>query len=138
MPSILLNSVDDPKMSAPQKHKWQDDALCSQVGIDFFFPKKGGSVLDAKLICAGCDVLLKCLAYALEAEASEEAESGMKSHRYGFFGGLSPNQRMEIARLMKEHPQMTLEQAYLVVSRQGVRKGGKRGKLAASQESQAL
>ena len=102
MGSIRLAVIDDPRMSAPLKEEWQDDALCAQVGTEIFFPKKGGTTLDAKLICEGCDVILECLEYALANE---------HSMRNGIFGGLSERERRKLVKLMEEEPLISLEQA---------------------------
>ena len=71
-------------------YKWQDDALCAEIGTEMFFPRKGGSTEDAKRICAACDVREACLKYAL----------AMEENPPGVWGGTSPRQR----RLMRERP----------------------------------
>lgn len=45
---------------------WRDDALCTQVGGDIFYPETGESARPAKSICARCDVRSQCLQYALD------------------------------------------------------------------------
>lgn len=102
MGSIRLAVIDDPRMTAPLKEEWQDDALCAQVGTEVFFPPKGGNTLDAKLICEGCDVILQCLEYALANE---------HSMRFGIFGGLSERERRKLIKFMEEDPLISLEQA---------------------------
>lgn len=66
---------------------WQDDALCAEVGTEMFFPDKGGSTVEAKKICAACEVREQCLAYALE-----------QGERYGIYGGKSERERRTIRR----------------------------------------
>ncbi|HMT18942.1 MAG TPA: WhiB family transcriptional regulator [Candidatus Saccharibacteria bacterium] len=44
---------------------WQEEANCSGVDPNLFFPEQGASSRDAKEICAGCIVRLECLDYAL-------------------------------------------------------------------------
>jgi WhiB family redox-sensing transcriptional regulator len=67
---------------------WYDDALCAQVDHDSFYPELGGSTVDAKKVCAGCDVREKCLEYALE-----------NNERHGVWGGLSEQQRRKLAQV---------------------------------------
>lgn len=102
MGSIRLAVIDDPRMSAPLKEEWQDDALCAQIGMDAFFPPKGGSTLEGKLICEGCDVVLQCLEYAMANEHSS---------RYGIFGGLSERERKKLIKLRVERPLLSLDEA---------------------------
>ncbi len=67
--------------------KWRDDALCAQVGGDLWFPEKGGSVMDARKICAQCPVAEQCLQYALDT-----------NQRDGIYGGTTPMQRRALRR----------------------------------------
>ncbi len=68
---------------------WQDGALCRQVDPELFFPDKGGSVREAKKVCARCDVLPECRLNGL----TENLDSS------GVWGGLSHKERLSIARL---------------------------------------
>ncbi|MBF6138237.1 WhiB family transcriptional regulator [Nocardia otitidiscaviarum] len=61
---------------------WRELALCSQTDPDVFFPEKGGSTREAKLVCGRCEVQGECLEYAL---AHDE--------RFGIWGGLSERER---------------------------------------------
>lgn len=124
MGSSRLAAVDDPRLTPAQKHPWMDGALCAQVGIDPFFPKKGGSSIDAKAICLGCDVKIKCLAFAMNTEEHEV-------DRHGIFGGLSERERKRLARMLQEDPSMTLEQGRRAIMDTWRTKGKKRKKLAA-------
>lgn len=74
----------------PEREPWMDDALCTQVDPEAFFPPKGGSNRDAKKLCAECPVRAECLAYALEND-----------ERFGIWGGLSPRDRRRLQR--KQH-----------------------------------
>jgi WhiB family redox-sensing transcriptional regulator len=69
----------------PGEVSWQDASLCSQTDPEAFFPEKGGSVREAKRVCAACPVRTECLEYALE-------------HRepFGIFGGKTERQRRAI------------------------------------------
>ncbi len=65
--------------------EWQADGLCAQTDPEEFYPDKGGSVLRAKSVCAGCNVRAECLEYALA-----------NNERYGIWGGLSERERRRI------------------------------------------
>jgi WhiB family redox-sensing transcriptional regulator len=64
---------------------WRQDALCAETDPEAFFPDKGGSTREAKLVCRGCPVRGECLEYAL---ANEE--------RFGIWGGLSERERRRV------------------------------------------
>jgi WhiB family redox-sensing transcriptional regulator len=64
---------------------WVQDALCAQTDPEAFFPDKGGSTHDAKAVCASCDVVAECLAYALRND-----------ERFGIWGGLSERERRKL------------------------------------------
>jgi WhiB family redox-sensing transcriptional regulator len=64
------------------KIDWQQEALCAQVDNEMFFPEKGGSTKEAKIVCGHCDVAALCLKYALS-----------KNERFGVWGGLSERER---------------------------------------------
>lgn len=66
---------------------WQGDALCAQTDPEAFFPEKGGSVREAKRVCASCEVCAECLGYAL----SHDIE-------FGVWGGLTERQRRKLKR----------------------------------------
>lgn len=61
---------------------WQDEALCAEVGGDFWFPENGASAGDAKRICNECPVRTQCLEYAVTGHIT-----------WGIFGGVSPKGR---------------------------------------------
>ena len=75
--------------AGPTWLKWQDAALCAEVGDDFWFPEKGGSTRAAKRVCRACTVSAECLDYAL---AHDE--------RFGIWGGFSERER----RVIKQRP----------------------------------
>jgi WhiB family redox-sensing transcriptional regulator len=65
------------------------DMLCLQVDPELFFPEKGASARDAKMVCASCPLAAielggngRCLEVALE-----------NNEVYGVFGGLGPLER---------------------------------------------
>lgn len=61
---------------------WMQDAACTQVDPDMFFPNPGDHAWDARAICMGCPVQGDCLAYALRT-----------GQRDGIWGGLTPGER---------------------------------------------
>jgi WhiB family redox-sensing transcriptional regulator len=69
-----------------------DDAICRQIGIEIFFPKKGPQMLPhiaaAKKVCWRCPVRRACLDYAQ-----------VNSIEYGVWGGYTRNERRAIKRL---------------------------------------
>jgi len=75
-------------MGPAEDQPWWERAACLGRDADCFFPEKGGSTRDAKRICAGCEVRLECLEYAL---ANDE--------RFGIWGGLSERERRRLKRI---------------------------------------
>lgn len=74
--SMLLSTHPD------DEYDWREDARCSQVDPDAFFPETGKPARDAKRICAGCPVREQCLMDALT-----------RDERYGVWGGTTPHER---------------------------------------------
>lgn len=72
----------------PQKHRWQDSAVCSQTNPEVFFPGLGMTYSDARTFCGSCIVRSNCLEKAMAEEGA--AYSG---DRHGMFGGLTPRER---------------------------------------------
>jgi len=66
---------------------WTVDALCAQVDPDLFYPEKGDQAREAKRLCAGCDVRVECLAYALA-----------HGERHGVWGGVAERERRRMHR----------------------------------------
>jgi len=64
---------------------WWFEGLCAQTDPELFFPEKGGSVREAKAVCAGCPVRGDCLEYALA-----------HGERYGVWGGTSEHERRRL------------------------------------------
>ena len=67
--------------------KWHDKALCTQVGGDLFYPRKGESTEEAKAVCRSCEARVPCLAYALRARDGE-----------GIYGGFTERVRLKVGR----------------------------------------
>jgi WhiB family redox-sensing transcriptional regulator len=65
---------------------WMADALCAQTDPDLFLPDGQGTnnATAAKKICAQCDVIEQCLAWALATGAE------------GTLGGMSEKERKKI------------------------------------------
>lgn len=78
----VLNLFDE--LTAPGED-WRDLALCAEVDSEIFFPEKGCSTREAKLICRLCDVRAECLSFALELD-----------ERFGIYGGLSERGRRRL------------------------------------------
>jgi WhiB family transcriptional regulator, redox-sensing transcriptional regulator len=61
---------------------WVEQALCTRVDPEWFFPKAGSSPHRAKKVCARCPVRLECLAWALT-----------HNEEFGVWGGTSEQER---------------------------------------------
>ncbi len=64
-----------------------ENPLCAQIGGDFWFPDKEGTVSFgesqyAKSICKSCTHKIEC------------AEWGIHKEQFGIWGGLAPRQRL--------------------------------------------
>lgn len=72
---------------------WMERAACAETDPDLFFPELDSMWrLDAaRKVCANCDVVEACLAYALKNRFEE-----------GVWGGLSPNQRRLLMRKVRQ------------------------------------
>jgi WhiB family redox-sensing transcriptional regulator len=66
---------------------WKDDAACTGMDYDTFFPAVGYNQHDlhARTICDKCPVKLPCLMFAVNNRIG-----------YGIWGGLTPIQRKRI------------------------------------------
>lgn len=61
--------------------EWRSRAACRGMGPTLFFvEEKGGAYLEARRICAGCEVRAEC------------ADAGLSEH-FGCWGGKSPSDR---------------------------------------------
>lgn len=102
-PANLPLSLDDSLKSLltiqnAEESAWRDDAICSQIDPELFFPesefsgtkkqkrleakRRQASLKDAKAICAQCPVRTKCLEQAL---ANDEP--------FGVWGGMTQLER---------------------------------------------
>ena len=80
-----MSAPDFVNIVAPPE--WMADGLCAEVDPELFYPEGGESNRDAKRICAGCEVRVECLAYAL---AHRE--------RFGVWGGTTERERRRMRR----------------------------------------
>lgn len=93
----VISFIDEPTLlvhihDANTIHqRWQSHAACKDLATtDTYFPDDGEAPsLSALAICAACPVAAQCLATALIHEATDE-------YRYGWWGGLSPEERDEL------------------------------------------
>lgn len=79
--------------------RWQEDALCREVGAALFFPpdhqetnSRAHRYAEGKTLCARCLVRQACLDDAMTRE-------GDVGHHYrtGLWGGLTPVERADLA-----------------------------------------
>ena len=66
--------------------RWMADAACRDVDVSVFYPYEP-AFEPAKAICNGCPVRAECLDYAI-----------IGREEYGVWGGLSPQERVTLAR----------------------------------------
>ena len=93
----------DESLESDPELAWAEDALCVKTDPEAFFPEKGGSVRDAKRVCAACSVQAKCLDYALNhGELS------------GIWGGATPDERKEMARTHQSTSEKVVSADFLV------------------------
>jgi WhiB family redox-sensing transcriptional regulator len=70
-----------------QADEWREQANCTGVDPDLFFPERGQSTGPAKAVCAGCVVREDCLEYALA-----------NSEKFGVWGGMAERERRKVRR----------------------------------------
>jgi len=76
---------------------WRDKAACKGVPVEVFFHNRGGNKYrdpyqQARQHCAACPVRLECLQWIMSVET--EPTVG----RWGYYGGMTPQQRLDLAR----------------------------------------
>ena len=74
--------------------RWDERAACADLpsGVDAYFPDDGELLpANALALCRSCPVATECLATAL----IHESRSG---YRFGWWGGVGPDEREELAR----------------------------------------
>lgn len=75
--------------SAAVDRSWAAQGRCRELDPDGFFVQ-GADQQKVKMLCAGCPVLLECLADALDNRIE-----------FGVWGGMTERERR---RLLREHP----------------------------------
>ena len=72
---------------------WWERAACAGADVSLFFPDRRREYSEVvRVYCCDCDVAAECLADAMESEQAAI------SPRFGIRGGLTPNQRTELAK----------------------------------------
>jgi WhiB family redox-sensing transcriptional regulator len=79
-----LDLAPDPVVD----QSWRDQASCLQVGPEPWFPEKGDSVREARVICRRCPVRQSCQEYAVAT-----------GQRFGVWGGLTPRELLHLRAL---------------------------------------
>lgn len=69
---------------------WMDRARCKGMDNEIFFPSRGEGVDAARAICAECDVVDECLAFALRT-----------NQEVGVWGGKSIRERDAMRNLLR-------------------------------------
>lgn len=64
-----------------------ENVACNPEDMDLFFSELKSKVAKAKAICASCEVIEKCLEFALDTEIE-----------FGIFGGATPQERKALVR----------------------------------------
>jgi WhiB family redox-sensing transcriptional regulator len=78
------------------------DALCREIGTEFFYPEEDISIVPiAKKICSNCPVINECL------------EWGLRHESFGIWGGTVPRTRQMMRRTMGITVQSILSSDYL-------------------------
>lgn len=67
---------------------WVTQAECRGLNTDIFFSTHPKAIETAKSVCRDCPVQAACLEEAMATEDS----------RYGIYGGLTPDERSDLAR----------------------------------------
>lgn len=71
--------------------RWMDSAACA--GMEWLFEQEGQMVEQTRKVCGRCPVRSRCLETALALEAGTR-----KDGRFGMWGGMTPLERLELAR----------------------------------------
>jgi WhiB family redox-sensing transcriptional regulator len=81
-----MTGVPGTRQTFPTAGEWRNDAICTQVDPELFFPEKDtGNAKAAKDVCKGCPVRRECLHYALTY-----------NERFGVWGGMSERERRKL------------------------------------------
>lgn len=84
---VTRDAVQLPDAGPFTPAPWMAEANCLGMGVDLFFPERGGcapgETANAKDVCRGCVVRAECL------------EAGM-DEKFGMWGGLTPRERRRL------------------------------------------
>lgn len=86
----------------PNREPWMTQAGCTAQDVEpeIFFPDRSVTAWittkASQAVCAECPVRLECLVYALKSE-----KGLARQYRHGIYGGLSPQQRHDLANSRK-------------------------------------
>ena len=89
---IVMQLIDDPTTTQRQLHR---GAACAPTTDSPYLAEDRAPDDEALALCAVCPVRRECLAMALFYEARTEIRD---EDRFGWWGGLSPGERVAIAR----------------------------------------
>jgi hypothetical protein len=81
--------------------EWLEEASCvkNDLDLNLFFPKrKSDFSIELYEMCYLCPVRMKCLNFVSVRETDKTDEM----HKFGFFGGLSPDDRQELYKNQPE------------------------------------
>ena len=85
---------DTPEVFNLDTVEWMQDGLCRLYSPNVFFPSDGVGVETAKRICKECDVMYRCLEYALQNRIE-----------HGVWGGTSERERRRILKSRRQQQQ---------------------------------
>lgn len=88
--------TDTVTFSGPLQEEWMDESNCASSDPEAFFSFDKVVQERSKEICMGCDVRIKCLAFALINENKNDQV------RYGIWGGLDPAERRKLQKKLTE------------------------------------
>jgi hypothetical protein len=92
----------------PLVRRWSDpraQCLTEAIPLDLLYQERPGAPVDITVLraCARCPVRYECLESAMD-------EEGMRVARYGIRGGLTPRERIRLARKRKKERQAETEE----------------------------
>lgn len=93
---IGYNAIERHMVSRNPDERWQDRALCMQVGYELFFLEKGETSTDAKKVCGRCQVRQDCLEAALNDPDTD-----------GIWGGTTERERRKMRKQRRNEYQET-------------------------------
>jgi WhiB family redox-sensing transcriptional regulator len=85
-----MTGVPGTRQTFPTAGEWRNDAICTQVDPELFFPAKGDTwtAREARIICLRCPVQKQCLEYALR-----------HNEQFGVWGGMTERERRRVKKV---------------------------------------